>query len=307
MGFLILRTGEVNEKKMLKTITNEFFKLEIDTCGAEMQSIQGRDGTEYLWQGDPNTWPDRAINLFPYIGRLTEGTYRYQGQNYHMQIHGFAPYSEFAVAEQDSSSICFSLSANEKTREVYPFEFRYSIEYRLIQNEILITFRVENKDHKPMYFGIGGHPGFQVGIGGIGDFEDYYLEFAEKADAKRVGFSETCFVTGEDEIFPLFDGVRLPLHHHLFDDDAIVLRDMCRKVTLKSDKTNKSVTVEYPMMDYLGIWHWPKVEVDYVCIEPWSSLPSRDGQIEDIEKQKDLICLEAGEIYENQWKIIINQ
>ena len=59
-------------------------------------------------------------------------------------------------------------------------------------------------------------------------------------------------------------------------------------------------------MTYLGIWHTPKANVDFVCIEPWTSLPSRDGIIEDIEKQDNLICLDVNKEYENTWSITIN-
>ena len=40
-----------------------------------------------------------------------------------------------------------------------------------------------------------------------------------------------------------------------------------------------------------GIWHKPKSEAPYVCLEPWSSLPARDGVIERLDMQKDLIAL----------------
>ena len=51
------------------TINSEKLSVTVSTKGGEMQSIRTNDGTEYLWQGDPNTWPDRALNLFPYVGR----------------------------------------------------------------------------------------------------------------------------------------------------------------------------------------------------------------------------------------------
>ena len=63
----------------------------------------------------------------------------------------------------------------------------------------------------------------------------------------------------------------------------------------------------FPDMDYLGIWHWPHVEVDYVCIEPWSSLPSRKNVVEDLEKQADLLSLESGQEYTNTWSITIKE
>ena len=46
---------------------------------------------------------------------------------------------------------------------------------------------------------------------------------------------------------------QLPLAHSLFDNDAIVLRDMAREVTLEAPGSARSVTVAFPNMPYLGI------------------------------------------------------
>ena len=295
----------VSENVLIK---NVFLRVEINPFGAEMQSIRGNDGTEYLWQGDAVFWTDRAPNLFPYIGRMTNGIYRYQGKEYQMGIHGFVLNSELAVAEKTEKSVRFVLEANDRTRKEYPFEFRYSIEYALEGSEIRITYRVENMDEKEMYFAVGGHPGFRMPVGGQGTYEDCYLEFAEKAEPYKIGLSERAFVLEEERAFPLEEGIRLPMRQVLADrDDTIILREMSRSVTLRSAKTEKYIRVEYPQMNYLGIWHWVHPAADYLCIEPWSSLPSREGIVEDIEKQENLISLGAGKIYENTWKIGIGQ
>ena len=89
----------------------------------------------------------------------------------------------------------------------------------------------------------------------------------------------------------------------MFDDDAIVLTDMAQSVLLKSDKGNKGIRVTYPNMKYLGIWHCMYEEAPYICIEPWSSLPSRKDIIEDLAVQPDLISLSAQEKYENSFMI----
>ena len=59
-------------------------------------------------------------------------------------------------------------------------------------------------------------------------------------------------------------------------------------VTLKSDKSERSVTMSYEGMPYLGIWHKPRTQAPYVCIEPWCGLPSFDGQIDDMSKKSDM-------------------
>ena len=97
----------------------------------------------------------------------------------------------------------------------------------------------------------------------------------------------------------------LPLAHSLFDDDAIVLRDMAREVTLEAPGGARSVTVSFPDMPYLGIWHWPKTDAPYVCIEPWRSLPAHRGETAVLERQADLVHLAPGETYVNRWEIAI--
>lgn len=285
---------------MLYTIHNEYLTVKIQEKGAELWSIQDKDGTEYLWQGDEKYWSDRAPNLFPYIARMTNGQYRLKEKTYHMDIHGFAKDMVFKAEPISDSHIVFSINHTEETYVQYPFRFCFSIIYKLDGSKLRITYYVRNDDEKTMYFGVGGHPGFNVPFDMDTCFEDYYLEFDSVRDAKRVGFSEDCFVTGELTDFSLEDGIRLPLSHDMFDDDAIVLRDMASSVTLKTKTCSKEICVSYPDMSYLGIWHMPKMDAPYVCIEPWTSLPSRKGIVEDIEKQSDLISLNPNCEYENR-------
>lgn len=107
-------------------IQNQFLRVEAETRGAQLLSIRSSDGTEYLWQGDPAYWPDRAPNLFPYVARLTDGKYYLDGRLYHMEIHGLAPYFDFALKEADPARMIFELSSNEKTLVAYPRASLYS-------------------------------------------------------------------------------------------------------------------------------------------------------------------------------------
>ena len=284
---------------MIYTIYNEYLTVKIHEKGATLWSIQDSEGTEYLWQGDEKYWCDRAPNLFPYIARMTNGQYRLNGKTYHMDIHGFAKDMIFKAEQISDRHIVFSIKHTEETYAQYPFQFCFSIIYKLEGCKLSTTYYVRNDDEKTMYFGIGGHPGFNVPFEKNTDFEDYYLEFDSVRDTKRVGFSEDCFVTGKLTDFPLEEGVRLPLTHDMFDDDAIVLTDVASSVTLKSKTSEKKLCVTYPTMSFLGIWHMPKTDAQYVCIEPWSSLPSRKGVIEDLETQPSLVSLEAKCEYEN--------
>lgn len=286
-------------------IKNECLTVCISSMGGEMQSIKDVNNQEYLWQGDTAYWGDRAPNLFPYIARLTDGKYLFEGKEYHLDIHGFAKDTDMVVEQIDDSSLSMIIEDTSDTHGQYPFHFKFSILYQLKKTAVVISYKIENKDNKTMYFGVGGHPGFKVPFGDDGGFEDYSLEFETECKAQRVGMSEDCFVTEKDTLYPLIDNKFIPLKHNLFDDDAIILKDMSKKVSLKHNVNHKKIVVEYPDMEYLGIWHMPRTDAPYVCIEPWTSLPSRKGIVEKLEEQKDLIQLEAEQEYINTWSITL--
>lgn len=290
---------------MNHTIQNSYLTVTAAEKGAELQSILSAGGTEYLWQGDSRYWSDRALNLFPYVARLTEGCYYLDGKRYEMDIHGLAPYRDFSLVSNHGEEMILELASSEETMRHYPRQFAFRVIYRLVENVLEVTFEVENRDEKTMYFGLGGHPGFRVPLGD-GAFEDYRLRFDPPCQPKRICFSPDCFVTGDLLPFSLEDGI-LPLRHELFHDDAIVLTDMSRRVVLESNRDGRSVAVDFPQMPYLGLWHWPRTDAPYVCIEPWCSLPAREDTITVMEEQEDLIALEAGETYRNLWTIRITE
>lgn len=286
-------------------IKNEFLSVKIRRYGAELQSIMAADGTEYLWQGDPKYWADRSPNLFPYIGRMIGKQYEYNGQVYPMDIHGIALYSDFEVMEHTDTSILFCLKSSDQSLTQFPWNFVFTIRYSLCGNRLDIGFTVDNKDKKTMLFAVGGHPGFNIPLNPGEVFEDYRLRFSESSLPQRIIFTPDCYV---DTTVPyeMEGGNTIALRHDLFDQDAIVLKTDVKAVTLESIRGGKSVTVSYPQMDYIGFWHEKYLDCPYVCIEPWSSLPSPKGEKTVLENQKDLLRLEAGQSYINNWSIELN-
>lgn len=284
------------------TLTNGKLKIEVRANGAELDALM-LNGTDYLWQGDPAYWEDKAPNLFPYIGRLVDKTYTYRGRPYRLDIHGFVKDRQLTCAQQNGALI-FELASDAETRAAYPFDFVYRVRYALKEQTLIVTYEVENKSDETMFFGIGGHPGFRVPLGEGLMFSDYKLVFDAPCSPRRVLFSDDCFVAG-DEAYPLRDGRTILLRHDLFDDDAIILSGTSGMVTLKSDKGSRAVTVSYPGFDYIGFWHRPQTDAPYICIEPWSSLPARSGMIEELTEQPGLVKLEEGGTYRNEWTITL--
>lgn len=288
---------------MLYSIRNEQVYAQIDTLGAQIMNLQSADGTEYLWQGNSQYWGDRSPMLFPFIGRLTNNSYQIHGKVYPMTIHGFAAASEFISVGAGEDYVVLELTDNEKTRKQYPFAFSLRVMYRIIGNDLDITYQVENRSSEIMPFAIGGHPGFNVPLVSGEDFEDYSITFSQSCQPDRVGFTPEVYLSGQDERYPLMDDIRIDLRHELFDGDAIILKNMAREVTLQSKISGRGVRVAYPDMPYLGFWHWPKTDAPYVCIEPWSSLPARQDVVENLCCKSDMIQLSPGKTYKTTWTV----
>lgn len=288
-------------------ICNSIITVTISSLGGEPLGIEGADGTKYLWTGSKEYWPGSAPHLFPFIGRLYEERYIYDGVSYPLEIHGFLKSSEMETEEYGEDYLILSLNSNEETKRKYPFDFNLKIEYRLRESTLSIVFKVTNLDEKTMLFAIGGHPGFNVPLEKGLKFEDYILEFSEKATPKRAAPTPSNLMNGEFLNFPLKNGTRIPLDHGLFDADAIILKDVPRSVTLKSDKSQRAVRVDYPDFKYIGFWHTVKSDAPFVCIEPWTALQGYDGVVQQIEENEDMISLKTKEEYKNEWTITIIQ
>ena len=286
---------------MFYTIHNDLLSVVVNSHGAELWSIKDKD-REYLWQGDKAFWEDRSPNLFPYIGRMIDKKYTFKGVTYPMEIHGIALYSDFDLLEHSNTRMVFGLESSPESLAQYPWEFSFKVIYSLDGNRLNITFNVTNKGNSTMLFAVGGHPGFNIPTE---EFTKYRLRFGKPCSPERILFTDDCFVEDYTEPYPLCNGTDIPLHHGLFDNDAIVLKNTAKTVTLASDY-GKNITVSFPQMDYIGFWHMPHMDCPYVCIEPWSSLPSAKGKRTVLDTQSDLLKLESGSVYTNSWSILID-
>lgn len=282
------------------TIKNEALQVSVDTLGAQLMSIRTTD-LEYLWQGDKSYWEDRSPLLFPFIARLYGEKYTVGGKQYHLPIHGFASKMEF-IPQVTENSLTMTLTSSEETLTCYPFPFTLTLTYTLEGNTLKVRHRVRNTGEKTMYFGLGGHPGFRVPLTEQEAFEDYTLTFAAPCRPDRIGFTKQVLLSGHNTPYPLQNSKEIPLTHRLFDDDAIILQNTARQVTLSGPKGH-GITMDFGDFPYFGIWHRPQTCAPYVCLEPWSSLPGRQDVTEELACRSDLIPLEPGKSYTACWSV----
>lgn len=290
---------------MIYTLKNSEMEVQVSSKGGELVSLRDADKTEYIWIGDTRYWKRHAPQLFPCIGRLTNNHYKMDGTLHEMGQHGFLRDYELTKVEESETSLHLQLMSDASTRQLYDRDWTVDIFYHLCGKTLSVKFQVRNCDARTMRFGYGIHPGFNVPLNPALRFEDYRLDFHEVSTPKQMELTERYTISGGMHDYALEEGRYLPLQHSLFDHDAIILKDMPHTVTLGSQKDEKKVTVAFPDMPYLGIWHAPKTDAPFVCIEPWSSLPSTDGLIDEFETKPDFITVEPEQTYTNRWSISI--
>ncbi len=290
---------------MLHTISNDFLTVSVNSLGAELYSITSSDGVEYLWQGDKKYWGGRAPIMFPTCGRLYGGKYTYLGKEYSMPNHGIARASEFELRELSKSCLVLELRADEKTKEQYPFDFVFQACFTLCEKSLEVKYIVKNTDTRDLIFGVGGHPAFNVPLEKGLSFEDYCVEFPRECEAIKLDFSPACYCTHQDKVFTGKAIKKIDLCHSLFDDDAIFLYNVPKSAKLWSEKSKRSVTISYENMKYLGLWHAPKTDAPYICLEPWSSIPATEGVVDDLLTKKEMYHLPCGYTYRGGYTITI--
>lgn len=281
---------------MIYSIENENLKVSVNSAGAQLWSVYSKKTeTEYLWQGDEKYWTGRAYNLFPFIGRMYDGVFTYDGKTYPSRAHGLARYFEFDLEKQTENSLLFVMKSSEETLKEYPFRFVFRVEFVLSGNALETKYYATNADDKEMICCFGGHPGINVPFG-KGEFQDYYLEFSSATSPKRQLLAEgDKFMADKSVDYALEKGVKLPLRHEDYLHDAIILENTSGCVALKSEKDERFVSVKYDEFPFVGFWQSISETTPFICIEPWSALPAIDGNIVELENKPHMTRIPVGE------------
>lgn len=285
---------------MLCTIENELLVAQVETKGAELQSVRSKmTGTEFIWQADPKIWGRHAPILFPVIGRLKGQKYTLGTKEYSISQHGFGRDLEFDCISHGINALSFLLRPSDFTHDMYPFEFALTVRYTLSGNQLKKEHIVTNRDSETMFFELGGHDGYRLALAEGETMGDYAIDFGDAKALHPILWEDvdgTLLMSDKRGEIPLTDG-KLPISMDLFDPDAIVLDDIQpRRVEVRSTKSGYGFAVEYEDFPYLGIWTKPiDHDTNYICIEPWSTMPDAVYQGQELELKEDICILEPDE------------
>ncbi len=265
--------------------------------GAETVSFRSKkDGTEYIWQADPDVWGRHAPVLFPIIGRLKDKKYTVGGKEYEIMQHGFGRDLEWMARPVSDTVIEFSLTQNEYTKNLYPWDFTCTTRYTLDGNSLTREHITKNNSGTVMYYEIGGHDGFTICWNEGESITDYAVEFEETEELHPIIVDENVFLTKDHSTVHIENGL-LKIRRGMFDPDALMLDDLkVRRASIVCSKNSKRVTMDFSDFPYFAVWskNLPQ-DVPYVCLEPWSTLPDAIYLGHEIEEKVGIRMLQPEE------------
>ncbi len=289
---------------MKQTLKNNLLTVEIDSHGAELQSIvDNRTRHDYLYHGDSPFWGRRSPVLFPIVGSVWNGRFQMDGKVYEMGQHGFARDSDFSVVEDaPEDEAWFVLESGETTRSNYPRDFRLEIGYQLVGERLRVMWRVTNTDDKEMSFQIGAHPAFNYPDFKATDPVHAYLAFDRNELTSQLIEEKGC--VGE-KVMPvtLDDNVMLPVTADTFDINTIILADsQVRRVSVLDKHRNPYLSLLFSA-PVVGIWS-PSPEAPFICVEPWYGRADRVAFDGEFSEREYVNTLAPGKVFEASYMII---
>ncbi len=255
-------------------------------------------GEETLWQGDPAVWSGRAPVLFPIVGALKNNQYTHEGKSFTLARHGFARKARFCCAEQTADSVTLKLQADSESLSVYPWQFELTIRFSMRQSTLIVGYTVANQDTTPMLFTIGSHPAFALQHAP----SEYAIHFSKAETLKHHPLTADGLL--KPGVNYLQNSDRLPLSESLFDDDALIFKNIQSDTVSLFHQDKPLITVDTGGAPHLGIWAKPAAR--FVCIEPWFGFSDSEDGGGAIADKPEMKSLRAGDLFSYEWSISLH-
>lgn len=256
--------------------------------GAELRSWRV-GGKELMWQGDAASWSATSPVLFPVCGATRDGCVRVGGQSFPLGLHGFAAQAMFAIADVDSDHVRFVLQDDLSTRNLYPFSFALTIDYRVVAGRIDARLGIRNTGKGPMPYACGLHPGFRWLFGG--GPKDYRIVFdAPEQPAVPVIAAGGLFSSRLRQV-PL-SGRVLNLAPPLFAADALCFLDTASHAL---DFAGPDGTIRVATENFPHFVLWAKPPAEFLCIETWSGYGDPEDFTGDLFAKPSMHILAPGD------------
>lgn len=259
---------------MLESLETPRGQITVDLHGATLLSWITSDGRERLFVSEKShrdgVHPIRGgvPLVFPQFGEgLIDG----------MPLHGFARTSQWHLVDRRGQCLSFGLESNDKTRKLFPHDFRLVYTVTLLADDALSTaLTVHNTGASEMRFQALLHTYFRIpdihkisvsGLKGT-EYKDKLTGLSHVSTAETIRFTE------ENDCIYRNAPSRCSV---LLDNEMIVIDRLCTHTTAAGDSAN--------------------VDADFVVWNPWVAKSKRMADFGD-EEYRTIVCIEAGKVAE---------
>ncbi|WP_363348201.1 aldose 1-epimerase family protein [Methylocystis echinoides] len=261
---------------------------EILPFGAELSAWRA-DGVDMIWANDPKVWDRTAPVLFPVVGWTRDGRVAVEGKTYPLALHGFAWKKCFEIAERRPDYLRLVLLDDAETHALYPFAFRFEVEFQLRKGALENNLIVTNTDPRPLPYACGLHPAFRWPLAGSTAEHAIIFEKPESPEVPVIGpgglFSKPVRRT------PL-EGARLPLEPSMFARDALCFLNLNSRSLAFDNGAGARLKVTLDDFPHVGFWTLPPAP--YLCIEPWTGYGDPEDFHGDLYQKPSMRILAPG-------------
>jgi galactose mutarotase-like enzyme len=276
------------------SISSGKLTAKIDPRGAQLSTLRAGEGSDLLWNGDPNVWAGRAPLLFPIVGVLAGGVYRLGSRTYPLSRHGFARDKIFTLQNSNPSTAVFSLHADESTRSVYPFQFELQVRYELAGATLAVNTEIRNAGGTDMPASFGYHPGFRWPLPFGQPRASHFIEFENDEPAPVRRIDAAGLLTPAHHPTPIANR-RLNLADALFQQDVLIMDQLKSRSVCYGGSQGPRLRISFSDAAYLGVWTKPGA--NFICIEPWHGITDPEGFGGDFMQKPGVRVLKAGEAF----------
>ncbi len=234
--------------------------------------------------------------LFPFANRVKDGIYSFEDETYQLfcnekgrnnAIHGVVFDKKFALVNDivTSSFVEVTLSYQEEEKSKgFPFLYKISLIYRLSENSISLSVKIENADTQSFPFTVGWHPYFIS--------ESLYDSVLDFESNQKIEFDKNLITIGvyKNHLESPFQIKDVQL------DDCYILKG--NKVEFKTPSYNIEINTDKEK-NYLQLYN--PVNTQVVAIEPMT------GISDSFNNKIGLQVLQPNEEYKVKWNIIFNK
>ncbi|QGM98882.1 aldose 1-epimerase [Methylocystis parvus] len=262
---------------------------EILPFGAELSAWR-TGGVDMIWAKDPVIWDQTAPILFPVVGWTRNAKVTVDGRAYPLALHGFAWKKQFEIAERRKDYLRLVLLDDAETHALYPFAFRFEVEFRLRKGALDNNLIVANTDARPLPYACGLHPAFRWPLAGSSAEHAILFEMAENPDVPVIGPGG--LFMKETRHTPL-TGARMPLEPSIFARDALCFLNISSRSLAFDNGAGARLKVTLDEFPHVGFWTLPPAP--YLCIEPWTGHGDPVDFHGDLYEKPSMRILQPGE------------